>query len=498
MSTTTETPVTRYSGFRRPKTAGLLDTSTGASLTWLADLFVVMMTFSYVPGWVGALLVVQLILFAFSLVVKDADGQTYWERGVRRVRFLVFTATGFTFYRAKLTKATPLTGVLSHSVALEYTTSLGVKFVLIYHPFAQQYVLVLILNPVGGERHDRKDRDKLTAMLGVFGTAMGNLPTAAQWTITTESAPRTRAETRGKMDAYIRTDDEDLAAVITRERLGVGVDHHIANTTWASVTFNAVTKGNTVKAHEANATHIAKLMPGIISRLSEAGGGHIEPATERDAAEYARAALDPQARPIIEAAHAEGTSTGLDWTNCGPQTMRPTYDYVIHDGGVSQTLIASGMPGGAITDNVLGNLVAPHGEVPIKRVTLVKQVIDTARANVLTSRDLANAELRREANRRSGLARMEERIAARASDAQAEGHGLEDFTLIVTVTVTDPPKLEEAVETVRGQLAGGVAIRLRPAYGQQDTMLYYGLPFGLDLHAHSVSESVSKASTRVR
>lgn len=495
MSTTAEKPPVRYAGFTRPRMVGLGDMSLPASLAILADLVVVMLTYNTV-GWVGkSILVGQLLALTAACTFKNADGESQWARLTRRVRHAVYWRAGITRYRASLVSEQKLTGVLSESVALEYDTGLGQRFALIHHPYAQQYAVVLKCRPTGGERNDRRHKDQMTANWGAFGAALGNIPNAAQYTVVTESAPRSQAEARSTMESFVQEDSNDLAAQITRERIDLGVSSHSGNTTYVTVTFHATEKGTTAKAKDANALHIAQLLPGIIQRLTISGAGTVTPATEADLAEYVRAAIDPQARPFIEEARAKGQDTGVTWANCGPMAMTPHYDYLIHDQAISQTLVLTKAPAGAITDDVLRNILAPHPDIEIKRVALIKQVIEVGRAAVLTSRDAGNAELRREGNRRSGAARLEEQIANRTADEHAAGHGLEDFTIVITVTVTDPTHLAQAVQVVRSQLGPGAGFRFRPALDKQDTGFYYALPAGLDLHAHSATESVQRAAT---
>lgn len=496
MSTETpEKPVTRYAGFRKPRTVGLADTSLPASLAWLADLFLVIVTMTYLPWWGKALMVTQLILLLGLVVVKNADGVSVWTRVMRRLRYLGYAKTGMTAYQSTLVGPRPLTGVMSEVQALEYQDGLGERFVLLHYPYSQQYAAVFITEPDGGERHDRRHRDQRVANWGAFGASLGNIPTAAQFTVATESAPRTNAETRAKMEQYIREGTSETAQDGTRERLNMGVDNHAANTTWVTVTFNATDKGNSAKARQANALHIAQLIPGLVERLNLSGAGPTRPATERDLAEYMRAALDPPSRPVIEDAHAHDEDTGLTWANCGPGAMVPTWDYLMHNQAISQTLLMSAPPAGAITDEVLKHLLQPHADVHIKRVTLIQQVIETGRAAVLTNRDLGNAELRAETQRRSGAARLDARLAQRSSDEHAEGHGLVDLTLAVTVTVEDPLDLRRAVAVVRTHLGNAANIRFQPALNQQDTAFYLACPTGFDPWAHSTSESVSRAAT---
>lgn len=493
MSTTTDNRV-RYSGFTRPGSVGLGDTSMSVTIFWMLDLAATISLSQFLPAPIMWVLWGQVVLIALLNVIKDEDGFTLWTRVSRKIKYTLFSAAGVTAYQATFVGSKPLTGPLSKSKALEYRSGHGKPFVLISHPYAKQYAAVFKASPVGGERHDRRHKDQMTANWGAVSAWLGNIRNARQLAVHIESAPRLQAESRYEMESFIAGDANPTAAAVTAERIQMGVEHYAGNLTHVVVTFDAFEDGNSDADRQKNALAIAQLIPTIQQRLNSAGAGRVEPISERDIAEYMRAAIDPQSRPLIEEARAAGADTGIDWNECGPVSMRPVYDYVVHDQAFSQTVLMTKAPQGAITDDILANIIRPSANIEIKRVALIKQIIDTGRANAVTTRDQINAEIREQTQKRSGTARKARKIAQRNSDALADGFGLEDFMIAATITVTDGDRLKDAMSAFRAQ-AGHAGVRFRTAINQQVTMFYYTCPLGLDLHAHSASEEITRFAT---
>lgn len=492
MSTDTEQEV-RYAGFTKPQTVGILGMPLSASLAILGDLLIVTQVAPLVPGWVQLLLWTQLVLLLGACLIRNTDGVTVWSRLSSRARFNLYSITGISEYNPSFLGKKPPVNVMSAVKPLEYKDALGQTFLLLYYPTSQQYAVILKCKPTGGERLDIRDRNQRTTNWGGFSAALSRIRGAAQCSVVVESAPRSQLETLQRMEDYISDDGPEEAQAVTRERMNIGTENHVGNTTHVAVTFNAVVKGNNQKAHQANAEHIAGELPGIIQRLSASGAGRVTAVREAEAAEYMRAMVDPQARPLIEEAHAEGTAPGITWETCGPMHFDPFHDYLMHDQAVSATMVLIEPPGEAVPDTILADLMAPDPNIEIKRVALIKQVLNTGLARTLTRRDLNNAQNRKKMYPNSDPAQREIQLAARTMDETMAGHALEDFTIVVTVTVTDPANLKRAIQTVIGQLGNSAGCRFRIATEKQDVAFFYAGPFGLDLHQHSAPEVAQRS-----
>ena len=93
-------------------------------------------------------------------------------------------------------------------------------------------------------------------------------------------------------------------------------------------------------------------------------------------------------------------------------------------------------PRGEVRENVLARLIAPHGDIARKRVTLLYRVIDPGEAARIVERDLHNAEFRvNSAARPTARAVVEQQAARATAQEEARGAALVNFGMLVTTTV---------------------------------------------------------------
>jgi hypothetical protein len=151
-------------------------------------------------------------------------------------------------------------------------------------------------------------------------------------------------------------------------------------------------------------------------------------------------------------------------------------------------------PRGEVRENVLARLVAPHGEIARKRVTLLYRVIDPGEAARIVERDLHNADFRVNSSARPTARSVVEQQAARATaQEEARGAALVNFGMLLSATVFEESQLPAAVAAVEN-LAPTARVSLRPVWGSQDSAFAAALPVGLFLPAHlKVPEAIRQA-----
>ena len=135
-------------------------------------------------------------------------------------------------------------------------------------------------------------------------------------------------------------------------------------------------------------------------------------------------------------------------------------------------------PRGEVRENVLARLVAPHGDIARKRVTLLYRVIDPGEAARIVERDLHNADFRVNSSARPTARAVVEQQAARATaQEEARGAALVNFGMLLTATVFEREQLPAAVAAVEN-LAPTARVSLRPVWGSQDSAFAAALPVG--------------------
>jgi hypothetical protein len=152
----------------------------------------------------------------------------------------------------------------------------------------------------------------------------------------------------------------------------------------------------------------------------------------------------------------------------------------------------TGAPRGSVNSSVLSRLLAPHGDIDRKRISLLYRPMDSARAAAVVERDQNNANVRiTSGTRPSARALVDARSAVQTAQEEAQGAGLVNFGMVVTATVTDRERLPDAVAAIE-QTSGTARVLLRRAYGAQDTAFAASLPLGLVLPKHSMVPSEIK------
>ena len=152
-------------------------------------------------------------------------------------------------------------------------------------------------------------------------------------------------------------------------------------------------------------------------------------------------------------------------------------------------------PRGEVRENVLARLIAPHGDIARKRVTLLYRVIDPGEAARIVERDLHNAEFRvNSATRPSARAIVEQHAARATAQEEARGAALVNFGMLVTDHRARARSSCRAAQAAVENLAPTARVSLRPVWGSQDSAFAAALPVGLFLPAHlKVPEAIRQA-----
>jgi hypothetical protein len=265
---------------------------------------------------------------------------------------------------------------------------------------------------------------------------------------------------------------------------------------WVALTFSAAARtGGKRRTAEEIARDLASRLPSLTERLESTGAGACAPLNAQELCEVVRVAYDPAAARLIDEAHYQGTPVDLDWSDVGPSAHQANWDGYRHDSGHSVSWTMTGAPRGHILASALGRLVAPHGEIDRKRVTLLYRPIEAGRAAAIVESDQTSALTRASStNRPTARALVDARAAQATAAEEAKGAGLVNFGMVVTATVLSARDLEDAVAVVEGNLGPSARLLLRRAYGSQDSAFAASLPLGLVLPKHlKVPEEIREA-----
>jgi hypothetical protein len=479
-----------YGNWRVPRSAGLGDLGAIGTGIVMAGLLLGIITFAIwglLPGLAVLGAAGALVLL---LSVKDKHGASVVDRFAARLNFRLSRSAGTNLYRSGPLGVTEwgmyqLPGLAAKSRLYEFNDSYNRPFAMLHVPTTNHFTVVFSTEPDGASLVDPEQVDAWVANWGGWLASLGDEAGLEAAAVTIETAPDSGYRLRNEVEMNIDENAPEAAKAILREVVRTYPEGSATVRAWVSLTFTASLRaGSRKREPEDVARDLASRIPGLGARLQSTGAGIARPMSAQDLCEVVRIAYDPPAALIIDEAHAAGTPAALTWGEVGPTATQSNWDTYRHDSAFSASWTMTGAPRGSVNSSVLSRLLAPHGDIDRKRVSLLYRPLDSARAAAVVERDQNNANVRvSSGNRPSARALVDARSAAQTAAEEAQGAGLVNFGLVVTATVTDPARLPDAVAAIE-QTSGTARVLLRRAYGSQDTAFAASLPLGLVLPRH--------------
>ena len=487
-----------YGNWRRPRPPGLWHLGLISSMLLIAGLIASIIVIALV-GLIPGLVLLALMVPVFLVTLRpDPHGQTPMQRLGMRLGWRRARRARSHLYRSGPLGRTPygtfqLPGLLAASQLSEARDSYDRPFAVLCHPWTQHLTVVLETEPDGAALVDQTQVDQWVAHYGQWIAALSQEPGLIACQVSVETAPdpgtRLRHAIQGRQDPN--------APALARETLQEIVRLYPAGAAdlkaRVALTFTMIAAGRRRTASEI-AHDLATRLGGITQRLHATGAGVAMPVDAQRLCEIVHAAYNPHAAELLEEARAAGHPAGLSWADVGPAAADARAESYWHDGAVSVTWAMSQAPRGEVRENGLARLIAPHGDIARKRVTLLYRVIDPGEAARIVERDLHNAEFRVNSSARPTARAVVEQQAARATaQEEARGAALLNFGMLVTTTVLEEQQQQLATAAL-ANLAPTARISLRPVWGSQDSAFTAALPLGLFLPAHlKVPEAIRQA-----
>ena len=480
--------VRTYGGWRRPVSYGFLNLTLGQSLWALAGVGIVFILglnrgITWAAG--GAIL---LAAWGWVITTKDKHQVNLIDRAEEKIVFGLNKAKGNTVFRGgalaptkKASQRLVLPGILSGCKVSEYVDSWNRSFALVEHP-NNTAAVVIRLTPSGSNLVDQETVDIQVAYWGQWIGDLSNESGITGASITIESLP----DLGGRLNREVTSRRAANCPQVAGEVIEGVLDESTGSNqvrVWVTLTFNLAALGGR-KNKEIAGREIASRLPGLTQGLVAAGGGATHLVTVNELARLVRSAYDPDSEELFDQALAAGQTINLDWSQSGPVFAQADFSSYRHDGAVSRVWTMTCPPRGAVQSAVLSRLLEPNRDVQRKRVTILYQPMDAAKAPSVVERDLNHARANAAGARPSARSINELAAASEVASEEASGAGLVDFAMIITATTT-PDHLEDTSVTVNA-LSAASRLLIRPAYGAQDSGFALGLPLGL----HPVNASV--------
>lgn len=473
--------VRTYGGWRRPVSYGFLNLTLTQSLGALVGVGIVFILglnrgITWAAG--GAIL---LAAWGWVITTKDKHQVNLIDRAEEKIVFGLNKAKGNTVFRGgalaptkKTSQRLVLPGILSGCKVSEYVDSWNRSFALVEHP-NNTAAVVIRLTPAGSNLVDQETVDIQVAYWGQWIGDLSNESGITGASITIESLP----DLGGRLNREVTSRRAANCPQVAGEVIEGVLDESTGSNqvrVWVTLTFSLAALGGR-KNKEIAGREIASRLPGLTQGLVAAGGGATHLVTVNELARLVRSAYDPDSEELFDQALAAGQTINLDWSQSGPVFAQAEFSSYRHDGAVSRVWTMTCPPRGAVQSAVLSRLLEPNRDVQRKRVTILYQPMDAAKAPSVVERDLNHARANAAGARPSARSISELAAASEVASEEASGAGLVDFAMIITATTT-PDHLEDTSVTVNA-LSAASRLLIRPAYGAQDSGFALGLPLGL-------------------
>lgn len=473
--------VRTYGGWRRPVSYGFLNltlTQSLGSLVGVGIVFLLGLNKGMLWACGGAIL---LVGWGWVITTKDKHQVNLIDRAEEKIVFGLNKAKGNTVFRGgalaptkKTSQRLVLPGILSDCKVSEYVDSWNRSFALIEHASGTGAV-VMRLTPAGSNLVDQETVDNQVAYWGQWLGDLSNESGIAGASITVETLPDLGGRLYSEVTSRRAANCPQVAGKVIEGVLDESTGSNQVRV-WVTLTFNLAALGGR-KNKEIAGREIASRLPGLTQGLVAAGGGATHLVTVNELARLVRSAYDPDSEELFDQALAAGQTINLDWPQSGPVFAQADFSSYRHDGAVSRVWTMTCPPRGAVQSAVLSRLLEPNRDVQRKRVTILYQPMDAAKAPSVVERDLNHARANAAGARPSARSINELAAASEVASEEASGAGLVDFAMIITATTT-PDHLEDTSVTVNA-LSAASRLLIRPAYGAQDSGFALGLPLGL-------------------
>lgn len=478
----TETKIRTYGNWRHPRLAGLGKLSFAQTMALLALLIVSILVYGSFGLARAAVLLLSGLSVLGAMEIRDAHGVSIWNRGVERASFARRRRARRTVYRSGPIGTIPggrarLPGLLSGSRISDHVDSYDRPFALIHHGNTHVSVIMGVA-PAGIALVDQERIDQQVAHWGAWLADLGSEIGIVQASVCVETVPDTGGSLERQVNARLDVNAPAIALSVVRDAVSQYRAGAAQLRCTVTLTFDAKRMSVKKRSTDQVAREIGTRLPHLTHSLEAAGTGPAHLLTAADVTRLVRVAYDPASEPLFEEATAAGQEVDLDWEDAGPVGAHTSFDSFRHDSGLSRTWVMTKAPSGVVQSGVLSRLMSISRDVERKRVTLLLRPIDAALTGDIVERDMTTA---RAAAGMSKIARArslhEVAIARKNAQEEASGAGLVDFTVLVTATVTGGG-LDDTAAAV-ASLASASKLRMRPAFGAQDSAFALALPLGV-------------------
>ena len=482
---------TTYGDWMRPMPGGIRN--IGIPLT-IAGMGVLTCTLLVSMASVVAAIAILVVGMGVILVlaIRDREHRNMVDRTVEKRTWMAAQRSGANLYRSGLLAPIDggkamLPGILSRVGLTSALDGLGGEFCLVRHSHTGEYSLLLSCQPQGASLADDDVEDSYVASWAGLMESLASEAGVTQLAVTVDTAPDSGGRFRRTLSRRIVKDAPELAARAMAQIMDLYATGGASSSVILTLTFRYVDvrDGKFLEPEDA-ARRIGQLVPNLIRRIADAGGGTARTLTIDEISRMVRVSYDPATQDTLEQADGQ---PWIEWEDAGPVACEAGWDHYRHDSGVSRTWEMCDPPKSNVTSSTLARLLGPLSDCDRKRVTVVFHVLPPDKTAFMAEQNRQRAANQVSQEKRASISAMSQiNKANRQAIETNRGAAIVFFGMLVTATVRagddERMRLEQATHAVEGA-AGSAKIDLRPCYGAQDTAFAASLPLGLNLRNYT-------------
>ena len=480
-----------YGNWTIPRSTGIGGATVGTTLVGLALIVISLLAGMFVTWWAGAVTVAVSVIIMIPLLRARA-GRSGYEAMLLRRQFKRAQRKGENVFRSGPFSRVPggryrLPGPLGGTKISEWETAGGQKFAMIHFPRQNQYTVILRAFAQGGEGVDQDRIDSMVWHWGATLSSFGQDGDVAGAEAVIENLPATGIPLNQEVRTLVKGEAPPLAQDImveSAEQLGT---QRVAMDLRLALSFTATTNERRKSAQEQS-YEVSRRLMAMTPQLGLAGI-RVRPMRIDEVVEFVHRAYTPSAQANLEFGRRAEGSHGVEWEDAGPASAVAHRRRYEHDGATSSVWEMQTPPRGAVTEQVLRNLVAPNGGSSRKRVNIVYRPHSAETAAQLVEQDYKNAHAAVDTGRAPALTKAQAKLRLSATEQarqeEARGHGLTRFGMLMTVTEDaengDLPRAEGLLRALSVQSR----LKVRRADYYQDLGFAAGLGVGVLLPDHA-------------
>ena len=312
------------------------------------------------------------------LAVRDREHRNVLDRTVERRSWLSESRKGRALYRSGMLAPVEsgecrLPGILSRVSLVEANDGFGNRLTLVRHGHTGEYSLLFACQPQGAALADDDVEDAYVASWAGLLEALGGEAGVTQLAVTVDTSPDSGVRFRRNLAKRTVKDAPELAARAMAQIMDLYATGGASSSVILTLTFRYVDvrDGKFLEPEDA-ARRIGQLVPNLIRRIADAGGGTARTLTIDEISRMVRVSYDPATQDTLEQADGQ---PWIEWEDAGPVACEAGWDHYRHDSGVSRTWEMCDPPKSNVTSSTLARLLGPLSDCDRKRVTVVFHVL---------------------------------------------------------------------------------------------------------------------------